>query len=835
MKENKAARGKSVPNQRLKEAREQRGWTHKEVTDMLNLPDPRMVSRWEHGLHTPRPHYRRQLAELFGKSLEELGFLEAEASKPLQPESTSKDDPPPLLWWNVPFTFTSFLGREKDIALVCALLQRSDRRLITLYGPGGVGKTRLAIQIAQKMRGFFHDGVCFISLAEIDNLALVISRVAEALGIWNNSQLAVTEQIKAVLANKRCLLILDNFERLTQEALFIEELLANCQEIKVLVTSRSVLHLSAENLFLVLPFEIPDSLPHSEQTTLLQNAAIALFIERAQAAEANFEATPEKIPAIRDICAHLDGLPLAIELAAGRIKLLPPTAMLARLTQRFQLLTSEIRALPERQRTLYKTITWSYDLLTVKEQWFFRQISVFVRGCTIEAVTAICGKQGEQEVNIYSLLSSLLDHSLLLQERPDSEEPRFVLLESIQEYALERLREHNEIEVRQRSHALYYLGLVEKAFPDLTGPRQAIYLTQLDQEKDNLRAALQWLLNKNEVELALRFCEGFGKFCGLRGYWVEEWRWLQAVLALPTTSASQKLRARILRRAGHLAYRFRNLALARAWHDESIKLSRSGGDQPTLAGALSGLGWTLYRQNQKALVEQLLNESVEVARASGDRWVLASALHSLGRFMHYQERNVEARCLLEQSIALTRELADKESLARILTTLVSLELAQGNHTRAAVLSQESFAAAQEAGSKPILALALNSLADVAMFQNEYELAVALLERRITQAEEIGDIATMAQKRLQLGALVLRGKDFVRAEALVQQSLLFFRNQGDTPVIAAALDILENIKRSQEEEGELPFRGVFPDGILPKTSLPGRASETRKSHKNSRES
>ncbi len=798
MEESKAARGKPIPNKRLKEARERRGWTHKDVTDMLNLPDSRMLSKWEHGLHIPRPHYRLQLAELFDKSLEELGFFEAETEKPLQPESASKYNHPFLPLWNVPSTFTSLLGREKDIATVCALLRRPDRRLMTLCGPGGVGKTRLAIQIAREMRDFFKDGVCFVSLAEIDNPALVSSTLAETLGIWETNQLSVTEQIKATLADKQCLLILDNFEQITQAALFLEELLAACQEIKVLVTSRSVLHLSAESLFSVLPLEVPDPTHQIEQAAILQNAAVALFVERAQSAESTFQVTHENISAIGDICFHLDGLPLAIELAAARIKLLPPAAMLARLTQRFQLLISGLRAIPERQRTLYKTITWSYDLLTPQEQWFFRQISMFARGCTLEAIEAVCSKQGEQEIDTISLLAGLLDHSLLQQEKPDAEEPRFILLESIQEYALERLREHNEIKERQRTHALYYLALVEKALPYLTGSRQAIWLARLDQEKDNLRAALLWLLNENEVELALRFCEGYGKFCGLRGYWTEEWRWLQAVLELPITPALQSLRARILRRAGHLAYRFRNLVVARAWQEESVELSRESGDQQNLAGALSGLGWTLYRQNQATLVEQLLNESVEVALTSGNKWVLASALHSLGRFMHYQGRNGEARSLLEQSIALARELADKESLARILTSLVSLELAQGNHTQAATLARESFAMAQETGSNPILALALDSLADIALFQREYESVVNLLERRILQAEEIGDIATIARKRLQLGTIALRGKDFVRAESLAQQSLLFFQNQGDVPNIAAVLDILANVKRSREE-------------------------------------
>jgi hypothetical protein len=355
--------------------------------------------------------------------------------------------------------------------------------------------------------------------------------------------------------------------------------------------------------------------------------------------------------------------------------------MLTRLTQRFQFLTSELRAVPERQRTLYKTIAWSYDLLISQEQWFLRRLSIFAGGCTFEAFVAVCSEQTEQDRDIFSLLIGLLDQSLLQQVRPEAEEPRFMLLESIREYGLERLSEPNEVEESQCTHAHYYLALVEKALPHLTGPHQTTWLAQLDQEKDNLQAALTWLLNNNAVELALRFCEGFGKFCGLRGYWTEEWRWLRAVLELPLTPALQSLRARILRRAGHLAYRLRNLGVARTWQEESIELSREAGDQQNLAGALSGLGWTLYRQNEIALAEQLLNESAKVARASGNTWVLSNALDSLGRFMLYQGRNNEARFQLEQGVMVAREPADYENLARILTSLVSLELVQGNHTR----------------------------------------------------------------------------------------------------------------------------------------------------------
>lgn len=793
MEKNNRAGEEHIPNKRLKDARIQRSLTYEDVADALGIPDPHTVGRWEKGQNRPQPRYRRKLVEFYGKSLEELGLLEAETEEHRLSERVLEQRHHLAPRWNVPPTFTPLIGRTQDVAAVCTLLQRSDIRLLTLTGPGGVGKTRLAMRIGEEVRSFFKDGICFVSLAEINDPALVSSILAQTLGVQENGQLSVAEQVKAALADKQCLLILDNFEQVVQAALFLEELLAACPAIKVMVTSRSILHLSAEHIFSVAPLALPDHKRQLQRSELLQYASVALFVERAQAAEATFQATDENIRAIAEICSHLDGLPLAIVLAAARIKLLPPAALLTRLTQRFQLLASELRAIPQRQRTLYQTIAWSYDLLTAQEQWFFRRLSVFAGGCTLEAAMAVYGNQGEKENAVFALLASLLDQSLLQQQKPDADEPRYVLLESIREYGLERLREHNELEESQHAHALYYLALVEKALPHLTGRHQAVWLAQLDQDKDNLRAALLWLLNENEVELALRFCEGFGKFCGLRGYWTEEWRWLHAVLELPITPPLKSLRARILRRAGHLAYRLRHLVVARAWQEESIELSREAGDQQNLTGALSGLGWTLYRQNEIDRVERLLHESVEAARASGDTWALANALDSLGRFMHYQGRKDDARSMLEQSVALARELGDNESLARIMTSLVSLELTQGNYIQAATLARESFALAQEPGSKPILALALDSLVDIAMFQKDYENAAELLEERMLRAEEIGDIPTIARKRLQLANIALHRKDFALAESLAQQSLLFFQHQRDAPNIAIALNMLESAR------------------------------------------
>jgi predicted ATPase/DNA-binding transcriptional regulator YiaG len=802
MSENNSGKKEYVPNHWLRQAREERGWTLEEVARRINLPDAQMVGRWERGIHRPQPHHRRMLCELFGKSPQELGLI-----------SERKLETPMLALpglseaiWHVPAKFSTFVGREQEIARIQALFARPDVRLITLSGPGGVGKTRLAIQVAEAMRGSFVQGACFVSLEAILDPGLLWSALAKELGIQqyskgsgirqdDDSAVSLEELVCTSLGSRQLLLILDNFEQIVAAAPQLEHILEACPYLKMLVTSRESLRISAEQEFPVAPLPLPDLSAASSPEVLLRQAAVELFIQRTRAILPDFDVDESNARIVAEICTHLDGLPLAIELAAARMKLLTLPSLLERLSHRLRLLKSDGRTTPDRQKTLYNTIRWSYDLLSKDEQWLFRRLAIFTGSFSLQTVERLFGN--ERLPDIVDVTDSLLDKSLLQRNRQQGEEDRLTLLETMREYGQELLRERGELVSCQRAHALYYLDLVEEAKTHLTRALQRQWLGRLDQELNNLRAALNWFIEQQMVDEALRFCDAFGKFCGLRGYWSEEQRWLAAALELAQrTDTTSNAYAPVLRRAGYLAYRLRDLRASRSWLEESVQLSRASGDRVNLAGALSNLGRTLARQKESAWAERLLRESVEVARASRDDWSLANALDSLGRFLYYHGNIDEAQRLLEESIALTRITEDRESLSRILTTLVDIEIALGRLDDAAALATESLFLARELGTRPVIALALDCMGQVALFRCDYERAVRLFHERIQIAHGLGDTPTVAREQLPLGEIALAQANYEQAMMLVQNALDFFQAQDDSPGIALALGILGNIACNQ---------------------------------------
>src|SRR6266700_1402398 len=447
---------------------------------------------------------------------------------------------------HLPLQPTSLIEREPELAEISALLKQPEMRLLTLTGPGGSGKTRLGLQVAAELSDGFADGVYFVNLAPLSDPEFVVPTIAQALALKATGSQPFLDLLKASLREKQLLLLPDNFEQVVSAAIQVAELLDSCPELKVVVTSRMALHLRGEQEFTVSPLAVPDPHHLPDLVTLSQYEAVALFILRAQSLKPDFHMNHANAPTIAEICARLDGLPLAIELAAARSKVLPPQALLARLGQRLALLTGGARDAPARQQTLRDTIKWSYDLLETEEQRLFRWLSVFAGGSTLEAMETVGHGTGHEEINVLNRVASLIDKSLVQQRDQEAGEPRFTMLETVREYGLERLSESREAGVSQRAHALYYLALAQEAEPHLKGPQQVLWWRRLEQEQENLRAALVWLIKQEEGELALRLSGALWRFWSIRGYSSEGWRWLEAALRLPQARGRTAWRAKAL-------------------------------------------------------------------------------------------------------------------------------------------------------------------------------------------------------------------------------------------------------------------------------------------------
>src|SRR5829696_5669449 len=532
---------------------------------------------------------------------------------------------------NLPAQPTPLVGRERELGEVRDLLRAEGVRLLTLTGPGGIGKTRLGLQVGAELLDEFEDGVFFVALAPLTDTALVASAIASPLGVVETGERPLKEGLETYLRDKEVLLLLDNFEQVLDAAPLLGELLSECPKLKGLATSRSVLRVYGEHEYPVPPLELPSPgrLPAIDR--LSQYEAVRLFIERAKAARPDFSVTDENAPAVAEICTRLDGLPLAIELAAARIKLLPPRAMLERLGSRLKLVTGGARNLPERQRTLRGTIEWSYTLLEEGERVLFARLAVFSGGRTLEAIEAICDAKGDLPVDTLDGVSSLLDKSLLRQEEGPEGEPRFVMLETIHEYARERLEASGEAEEVRRLHAEYFLALAEGAEPELTGADQLACLERLEAEHDNMRAALQWSLEK-EPATAFRLAGMLARFWEIRSDFSEGSRWLEAALrqsARPDTITEATTRAKLLSEAGTFAYYRADYDHAIVLHGEALELYRELGDDSGVAFSLMCLGAQHNQPGDYERAAPFFEEALALSRRIGDRRNIVITLHNL--------------------------------------------------------------------------------------------------------------------------------------------------------------------------------------------------------------
>ncbi|MDP9353459.1 MAG: tetratricopeptide repeat protein, partial [Chloroflexota bacterium] len=496
------------------------------------------------------------------------------------------------------------------------------------------------------------------------------------------------------------LLVLDNFEQVLEAGPLVAELLAACPQLKGLVTSRAVLHLSAEHAFPVPSMSLPDPKHLSGLEQLSQYEAVRLFIERARAAKPDFEVTNENAPAVAEVCHRLDGLPLAIELAASRVRLLLPQAMLPRITHRLKLLTGGAHDLPERHRTIRATIEWSYELLGEQERRLFRWLAVFAGGCTLDAAEAVCGVEAGDEV--LETLSSLVDKSLLRQEEGIGGEPRFLMLETLREYALERLEESGEAEETRKRHVEYYLALAENAEPELRGPRQSEWLERLEEEHNNLRATLRWALDRGEVQTVVRLGWALGIFWWIHVHQREGRRWMEEALATREALPGH-MRARALVVAGCMAFGQGHYEWSASRGEESLELFRSAGDKRGEGLALGLLGLVALHQRDYERATGSFKESLGVFRDLGDQWGTALLLGGLGLVSLYRGDYEQATALFEEGLALARNIGDRPSTYGALYNLALVSQVFCDHERAARLFREALELSLEVGDRANIA------------------------------------------------------------------------------------------------------------------------------------
>jgi predicted ATPase/class 3 adenylate cyclase len=641
---------------------------------------------------------------------------------------------------NLPLQATPLIGREREVEAVCGLLRSPETRLLTLLGPGGTGKTRVGLQVAAELVDDFEDGVFFVPIAAITDPTLVAPTIARVLGLSEGGAQPPEELLEGYLRGRQTLLLLDNLEQVLEAAPVVDRLLSTAANLKILATSRIPLGLYGEYEFPVPPLSLPDpeSLPPLEH--LPEYEAVRLFVERARAVKPDFSLTEENAPAVVEICARLDGLPLAIELAAARIKLLPPQVLLDRLGNRLKILTGGARNLPERQRTLRNAIEWSYGLLDEGEKMLFGRLGVFSSGATLEAMEAVCDAEGDLPTDAFEGASSLLDKSLLRQEEGAGGEPRFVMLETIHEFANVMLEDSGEAEAVRRARAEYFLALAEEAEPMLWGAEDATWLDRLDREHDNMRAVLSWAIEHEEATLALRVGGALRWFWYMEGYYGEGRRWLEAALDKDWGAAAADARARALEGVGWLAAGQGDLDRAEAAAKEGLKLSTEAGLGDVVAADLQNvLGEAVARQRgDYERAAELLTEGVALHRKAGDIRGVAWSLGNLANVSSDRGNYEQAKELYEEGLALSRRLGGAELLGAYLISLGYESLLEGEPERAIALNEEAAELFRKRGRRGGLHQALGNLGWATLLRGDYERAETLHKQSLRVSQDLGD-------------------------------------------------------------------------------------------------
>ncbi len=716
---------------------------------------------------------------------------------------------PPL---RVPQALTSLVGREEERAAVGALLSEPHVRLIILTGAGGTGKTRLALAVAAGIAQSFRDGIWFVDLAPISDPNLVGPTILRALEARDPDADDPRERLIAVLRDAHLLLILDNAERIVAAASLLSDVLKVCPDVRMLVTSRVPLRVSGERIFHVPPLRVPDATERHPEV-LARNEAVRLFTERAEAVRPGFAISEENAQVVADICRRLDGLPLAIELAAARIALLSPQALLRRLDRRLPLLTGGPRDLPDRLRTMHDAVAWSHDLLAPDEQRFFRCLAVFSGGCTLEAAEAVCGQerrggstadagQGMPSIpapklessgaSVLDMVASLADRSLLGRQEMADGEPRFTMLETIREFAYDQLRANGEEwDIRER-HAAYYASLAEASEAGLIGAEQKVWLDRLDAERNNMRTALEWTLNGDgTTRVGLRIAAALWRFWDTRGYGAEGRGWIERALGLATTSPAE-MRARLYHAAGAMAWSRGDLDAAVERYETALSLWQDLCRPLDEAKTLDHLGTIAILRNDYQQAVRLQEAALDRFRLAGDTRGMASALQHLGSIALDQGDLATASARLNDSAALLRVTGDLHALSIVLDYLGVVAQQQGELDRALALHRESLEISRRLGAKQGVAAGLINLGAVASARGDLLQAESLLEEALSITRDLNDTWNEALALRRLASVARHSGDIARAARLTWEALLLSHRLGDRLGLTEGLETMAEL-------------------------------------------